>query len=125
MFALRIASINRGRRSYTSNWDQYNYRYSEYKTDYDYRRIDYMFFEPTDWRAKTLKQMSADDIECPMDHEEPQPQDADLRPKVDNAKAYEEIYNQIIAEKKDKKAKKKAEREERKRKKEAKTCAIF
>ena len=94
--------------TYTSEFKRHTYAYDflndDDETDYQYR---------TDWRKKCLEEMPAD--ECPEDHEELQPQDADNGNKLDNAAEYEEIYNELIKEKKEKKAKRRAELEELKR----------
>ena len=70
--------------------------------------------------------MDVEEIICVDDHDEVQPQDVEQVPKEDTAQQFEDIYNKIAAERKEKKA---AEREERRKKREkaknAKTCAIF
>ena len=108
MFALRIASISRSRPHYDTGYrsgstERFNRSHNFYSDNYTYSSVP-------DWRKKCLDEMPADTI--PEDHDELQPQDLDNGNKVDNAAMYEEIYNELIEEKKLKKAKRRAEREE-------------
>ena len=138
MLALRIASIKRAACNPTyydshRDWDtRHNNRnhsgrpvqnkWRQQERFEGHNKETYVY----DWREKCLNQMDAEQSTCFDDHEEVQPQDVEQAPKEDPAQQFEEIYNQIAAERKEKKA---AAREERRKLREeamnAKTCAIF
>ena len=136
MFAI-IRFKKTAKSNYKSHYDDWDTRHNEIthsraKTFMPGKRTN-QHIKPakvSDWRAKCIRHMDTDEKIGAGDHEEAQPQDDEKARKEDTAQRFEDIYNQIAAERKAKKA---AEKEERRKEREAEAaktetkqcCEIF